>query len=248
MTKKCRPDLVFIILSIRADKSIAHKVWQTEMGTAYSLLSSMNIIIKGIIFFNIYITFSVCSTTSSTSGSATAVLLKENSRGIFEEDRSFISGRHAELHPRKKWKSLKGTFQNCGNESPGISALLARQCWPSKRGLGLFILLLTPGIFHLSLHSHQASVGGTRNRRWGFEPKRPGESNPWVHAVTPCVLMCKSGESFLPPDKFLKRITTEFSEVWKCMGCVCGTSPFRAAVPLRACLWISQRRLNVSHT
>lgn len=124
MTKECRPDLVFIILSIRADKSIAHKVWQTEMGTTYSLLSSVNIIIKGTIFFNIYITFSVCTTTSSTSGSATTVLLKQNSRGIFEEDRSFISGRHAGLHPCKKWKSLKGTFQNCRNESPGISALL----------------------------------------------------------------------------------------------------------------------------
>lgn len=134
MTKECRPDLVFIILSIRADKSIAHKVWQTEMGTTYSLLSSMNIIIKGIIFFNIYITFSVCSTTSSTSGSATAVLLKRNSRGIFEEDRSFISGRHAKLHPCKKWKSLKGTFQNCRNESPGISVL--RPVLAEQKGVG----------------------------------------------------------------------------------------------------------------
>lgn len=124
MSKECRLDLGFIILSIWADKSIAYKAWQTEMGTTYSLLSSMNIMIKGIIVFNIYITFSVCSTTSSTSVSATTVLLKWNSRGILEEDRSFISGRHAGLHPCKKWKSLKGTFQNCRNESPGISALL----------------------------------------------------------------------------------------------------------------------------
>lgn len=82
MSKECRLDLGFIILSIWADKSIAYKVWQTEMGTTYSLLSSMNIIIKGIIVFNIYITFSVCSTTSSTSSRATTLLLKRNSRGM----------------------------------------------------------------------------------------------------------------------------------------------------------------------
>lgn len=104
------------------------------MGTTYSLLSNMNIIIKGIIFFNIYITFSVCSTTSSTSGSATAVLLKQNSWGIFEEDRSFLSGRHAGLHPCKKCKSLKGTSQNCGNESPGLSDLLP--VLAEKKGVG----------------------------------------------------------------------------------------------------------------
>lgn len=103
------------------------------MGTTYSLLSNMNIIIKGIIFFNIYITFSVCSTTS-TSGSATAVLLKQNSWGIFEEDRSFLSGRHAGLHPCKKCKSLKGTSQNCGNESPGLSDLLP--VLAEKKGVG----------------------------------------------------------------------------------------------------------------
>lgn len=84
----------------------------------------MNIIVNGITFFNIYKTFSVCSTTSSASGSATAVLLKRNSLGIFEEDRSFISGRRAGLHTCKKWKSWKGTFQSCGNEGPGSSALL----------------------------------------------------------------------------------------------------------------------------
>lgn len=72
------------------------------MGTTCSLLSSMNIIIKGIIFFNIYITFYVCSTTSSTSGSATVVLLKQNSWGILEKDRSFISGMTAGLCPCKK--------------------------------------------------------------------------------------------------------------------------------------------------
>lgn len=84
----------------------------------------MNIIVNGITFFYIYITFSVCSTTSSTSGSATAVLLKQNSLGIFGEDRSFTSGRHAGLHTCKKWKRWKGTSQSCGNESPGTSALL----------------------------------------------------------------------------------------------------------------------------
>lgn len=122
------------------------------MGTAYLVLSSMNIIIYSILFFNIFITFPVCSITSSTSSSVATVLLKQNSWGMFEEDRSFISGRHAGLHPCKKLKTLKGTSQNCRVESPGISALLP--VWAKQKGLVLFILLLTLGIFHLSLHRH----------------------------------------------------------------------------------------------
>lgn len=113
----------------------------------------------------------------------------------------------------------------------GMRALGSQPCfqsWPSKRGLFLFILLLTLGIFHLSLHRHQASVEGMRNGRGGFEPKQAEEGSSWAHAVAPYVLICKTGESFLPPDTFFKRITTEFNGVWKCLRCICGTSPFRA--------------------
>lgn len=152
------------------------------MGTTCSLLSSMNIIIKGIIFFNIYITFYVCSTTSSTSGSATVVLLKQNSWGILEKDRSFISGMTAGLCPCKKWKSLKRNFAKLQEWEPWDLNPASNVGWAKGFCFCLFSCRLW--IFHLSLHSCPASVGAMKKRGWELEPKQDEECSSSVHAIT----------------------------------------------------------------